>query len=68
MEDHENPTISCPGNITLAAGQSTATWTEPTGNDNCPGWTVIRTGPAPGSTFPSGTTTIIYTATDASGN
>ena len=69
VEDHENPTITCPPNITLSATQSTATWTEPAGNDNCPGWTVTRTGPAPGSTFnPGTTTTITYKVTDASGN
>jgi hypothetical protein len=68
VEDHENPAITCPANIVLPANQNTATWTEPTGSDNCPGWTVTRTGPAPGSIFAPGITTISYTVTDASGN
>jgi hypothetical protein len=68
VEDHENPTITCPANITITGNQNTATWVEPAGNDNCPGWTVTRTGPAPGSTFAPGVTTITYTVTDASGN
>jgi Concanavalin A-like lectin/glucanases superfamily/FG-GAP-like repeat/HYR domain/IPT/TIG domain/Secretion system C-terminal sorting domain len=71
VNDISFPTFnSCPGNIFLSACVSTATWTEPTASDNCPGVTVVRTaGPAPGSTFLNGTTTTItYTATDAAGN
>ncbi|CAN5779971.1 hypothetical protein BH10BAC3_BH10BAC3_01050 [soil metagenome] len=68
VEDHENPAITCPGNITLTGNQNTAMWTEPNVDDNCPGWTVTRTGPASGSIFADGITTITCTATDASGN
>ncbi len=68
-KDITSPTITCPGNIVLSACQSTATWAVPTGNDNCSGWTISRSGPAPGSTFANGsTTTITYTATDLAGN
>ena len=70
--DNIHPVISnCPSNITVNAGaacSATATWTVPTAEDNCAGYALVRTaGPAPGSTFPLGTTNVIYTATDASG-
>ena len=70
VTDNTAPAITCPSNITLSACQSTATYAPPTATDNCPGVTVARTaGPASGSTFANGTTTTItYTATDASGN
>ena len=71
--DNIHPVISnCPSNITVNAGAgctATATWTVPTAEDNCTGYTLVRTaGPAPGSSFPLGTTTVTYTATDASNN
>jgi beta-lactam-binding protein with PASTA domain len=70
VTDNTAPSITCPSNITLSACQSTATWTAPNATDNCPGVTVAQTaGPASGSNFANGTTTTItYTATDASGN
>lgn len=72
VEDHENPTITCPANQTVSptspAG-APVTYTPPVGTDNCPGATTARTaGPQSGSTFPIGTTTVTYTVTDASGN
>src|SRR5204863_2367770 len=63
----------CPSNITVNTGvgrttrKQTATWTAPTATSNC----AIRsftTNLAPGSTFPKGTTTVTYTATDSSNN
>ena len=60
---------ACPSNITIAGGagcNATATWTPPTATDNC-GATVTGTH-TPGQTFPAGTTTVVYIATDASGN
>ena len=75
--DAENPTIpDCPPNIgtlPMDAGQcgATANWTEPTINDNCPNPAIARsdaTGLANGDVFPSGVTTVEYTATDAAGN
>ena len=69
IADVTAPTIACPDNIVLSACQNTATWTEPTGNDNCSGWTVSRSGPAPGSVFANGSsTTITYTVTDVAGH
>lgn len=63
------PSINCPSNIVLDACTSTASWSEPAGSDNCSGWTVSRTGPAPGSTFATGTTsTVSYVVTDVGGN
>ncbi len=41
-------------------------WTLPVPNDNCSGATV-GSSHQPGATFPSGTTTVTYTVTDASG-
>jgi len=73
VTDVEAPTITCPSNITVnnGTGQCSAVvnYSIPTGADNCPGVTVALTsGPASGSTFPLGTTTVTYTATDAVGN
>src|SRR4029078_4124028 len=69
-KDVTPPTIVCPANITLSACTSTATWTAPSGSDDCSGLVVTQSdGPASGSTFaPGSTTTISYLATDAAGN
>jgi subtilisin-like proprotein convertase family protein len=72
VNDTELPVItSCPSNITLSntPGQCSriANWVAPTASDNCPGVTMTSNF-APGSTFPVGTTTVIYTATDAHAN
>ncbi len=71
--DNENPTISCPGNITQNADPGSCgavvTYTAPVGTDNCSGATTIQTvGLASGSTFPIGTTTNTFEVTDAAGN
>lgn len=70
--DNTAPVISCPANITLeptCPSGAVATWTPPVGTDNCPGAITTRTaGPAPGSVFPIGTTTVTYSVTDAAGN
>jgi hypothetical protein len=74
VNDTENPTlVGLPSNMTVptSAGScsATASWTAPTGSDNCSGVTVTQTaGLASGATFPLGTTAVTYTATDASGN
>lgn len=72
--DNESPTIhDCPKTITVDADDGacskTVSWTEPTATDNQPGVSIVQTeGPAPGSSFPVGTTHIKYTATDVSSN
>ncbi len=72
VNDTENPTISCPGNITQAndAGVCGAVITfNVTSTDNCPGEVITQTaGLASGATFPVGTTTNTFLVTDASGN
>jgi hypothetical protein len=72
VNDTQAPVFTCPANITVttAAGVCTApvTYAAPA-TDNCPGVVVTRTaGPASGSAFPVGVTTVTHTATDASGN
>lgn len=66
----------CPADTTVYTGtgattcNATATWTEPTATDNCttPANLVWTRSHTPGSVFAAGTTTVTYTATDASGN
>jgi hypothetical protein len=68
--DTERPVPSCPGDITVSAapGQCTsnvsflATFT-----DNCVGGSIVCV-PGSGFSFPKGTTNVVCTATDASGN
>ncbi|MCB0400725.1 MAG: HYR domain-containing protein, partial [Flavobacteriales bacterium] len=71
--DAELPTITCPANITVGntpgSCSAVVNYTTPVGSDNCPGVTTTLTaGLASGSTFPVGTTTVMYTVTDASSN
>jgi hypothetical protein len=69
--DNTLPMIGCPANITLEATCPTGavgTYTPPVGTDNCASTTARTAGPASGSVFPIGTTTVTHTVTDASGN
>ncbi|TAE29394.1 MAG: HYR domain-containing protein [Cytophagales bacterium] len=62
---------STPDNVTrvIASGSSAVvSYTTPTATDNCTSFTISRTGLASGSEFPVGETTVVHTATDASGN
>ncbi len=77
VTDDEAPVISgCPGNfnVPMDAGECGAviTWSDPTANDNCDGSLVPTrtdgTGLNSGDIFPTGTTTISYSVTDAAGN
>ncbi len=68
-------TFSCPANINATVSGSTTetvvSWTEPAGSTTCASGIVTVTqtaGPASGSLFPVGTTTIEYEATDDCGN
>jgi gliding motility-associated-like protein len=61
---------TCPSNITLDTDENceaAANWTEPEVSDNC-GPIDLQSDIASGSTFPIGTTTVTYTATDEGGN
>ena len=68
--DETAPVISgCPEDLIVIANSSckaTASWTAPTADDNC-AFTMTSTH-SPGDEFVAGTTTVTYTATDASGN
>jgi len=70
--DTENPVISgCPSDITVNNDPgicgAAVSWTEPTASDNC-GIDTFSSDRHPGDTFPVGTTTVTYTATDIHGN
>ena len=69
--DSTPPTINCPSDIskTLPQGQcdDTATWAAPSTSDNCSAVNVVGSHNS-GDTFQPGTTTVTYTATDASNN
>ncbi|MFN8236934.1 MAG: HYR domain-containing protein [Chitinophagales bacterium] len=72
VTDNEAPSITCPANIAVnvAAGTcaQTATYTAPTGTDNCPGATTAQiAGLASGASYPKGTTTNTFRVTDAVG-
>lgn len=72
VNDMQNPTITCPANITQAAvaGQCTAvvTYAAPTVSDNCPGVGTPSCTPPSGSTFNKGVTTVNCMVKDASNN
>ena len=58
---------TCPADITSGGGA--VSWPEPVADDNCyaPVTVTQTAGPANGSVFPEGTTTVTYTATDTTG-
>jgi lipoprotein signal peptidase len=61
---------NCPLNITLTTADTAAiaTWTAPTATDNCTTPPSVSSTHNTGATFKLGTTTVIYTATDAKNN
>ncbi|RLA68912.1 MAG: hypothetical protein DRG30_10720, partial [Epsilonproteobacteria bacterium] len=68
VNDSENPVISgCPSDITVNNDPgicgAVVSWTEPTASDNC-GIDTFTSDYNSGDTFPIGTTTVTYTATD----
>jgi hypothetical protein len=72
IDDVTPPTfIDCPEDFTELPNtpvcEAFVFWTEPTLEDNCAGATMTSTH-SPGDLFPSGTTTVTYTATDIGGN
>jgi HYR domain/Ricin-type beta-trefoil lectin domain-like/Secretion system C-terminal sorting domain len=60
---------SCPTNITVTttSPNAIAQWTTPTATDNCTAPSVSGTF-VTGASFPTGTTAVVFTATDAKGN
>jgi hypothetical protein len=71
VNDNEMPVITqMPGNITATtdSGMCTANiiWLSPIATDNCA--VTLTSSANSGDTFPVGTTTVVFTATDASGN
>ncbi len=72
ISDNEDPTISCPSNITqnnTPGDCGTIVNYNVTSGDNCMGQTVMQTtGLASGANFPVGTTTNTFVVTDVAGN
>ncbi|MEZ4920232.1 MAG: HYR domain-containing protein [Saprospiraceae bacterium] len=73
VTDNELPTFTdCPSNVTVTVdvGQcsSVQTWSDPVADDNCDLTVVQTSGPVSGTALPIGVSTILYTATDPSGN
>ncbi|MBL7818867.1 MAG: HYR domain-containing protein [Saprospiraceae bacterium] len=71
LNDTQAPTLTaCPANQTINStngSSATATWTAPTATDNCT-LAGVTSNYASGAAFGIGTTNVIYTATDVSGN
>ncbi|XP_033097160.1 mucin-12-like [Anneissia japonica] len=71
VTDEEYPSFpNCPSAIDLEISSGTSvnvTWTEPVANDNH-GIKSLTSNYVPGDSFGTGTTTVIYNATDLSGN
>ena len=73
VADTDPPVIDCPGDMTTTNDPgkcgAVVTFSEPSATDNSGAPTVVQTeGPASGSLFPVGSTTLTFTATDAAGN
>jgi uncharacterized repeat protein (TIGR01451 family) len=73
--DPNAPTISCPANVTAVTNQNvcqqggcqTVSYATPTAMDDCPGVQVVCVPPS-GACMPTGSTTVMCTATDTAGN
>lgn len=73
VNDVQAPSITCPANIVkntdLNLCTAVTTYANATFTDNCTGGSVVRiSGPQSGSAFPKTTTSVVFRATDASGN
>lgn len=72
VNDTEAPVLVCPANMIVnptSLDGAVVHYTVPAGTDNCAGAVTTRiAGPASGSLFPIGTTTITYQVVDAAGN
>lgn len=68
VKDQTAPVLSCPGNLSVNTCD-VVTYTMPNAQDACSNVTLILTGGFnSGQVFPSGTTTVTWTATDSYGN
>ncbi|WP_430405764.1 HYR domain-containing protein [Fluviicola sp.] len=72
VNDTEAPVFTnCPSDITVnndpGVCGAVVNWIAPTATDNCSAVS-LTSNYTPGDNFPTGTTTVIYTATDAAGN
>ena len=71
VTDNEKPKVTCPTNIVVSAAANVCeaqVFFTVSATDNCAFNADITAGLASGSIFPVGTTTNMFTATDASGN
>ena len=73
VEDTENPTVTCPSDITVSVDDATnctaiVNYTTPTASDNCSGVGAVSCSPASGSVFALGSNTVTCSATDNAGN
>ncbi len=69
--DETVPTIFCPQNQTVDNGSCapTVNYAAPNASDNCGNATLtLVSGPASGTAFPSGITTVVWSADDGNGN
>ncbi len=72
VTDNEDPVINgCLADIVISTDdgscEASATWTPPTASDNCAVSSFVSSH-SPGTIFPKGSTTVLYTATDPAGN
>ena len=74
VTDNENPVIVCSSNIVRSTDLNQCTaiinYAAPTATDNCPGVVTAIVAPslASGLSFPVGASTVVWIATDATGN
>jgi hypothetical protein len=71
LPDVTAPVIAgCPAsqNLTTSGTSAIATWATPTATDACPGTVTLTSNFNSGSSFPIGSTTVVYTARDAANN
>ena len=72
VQDTQNPTITCPANITTPTDpdqcSAKVTYAQPSVGDNCPQVGTPNCSPASGTTFQKGTTTVTCSVKDSSSN
>ena len=72
INDTQPPVIACPPSITQPADPGVCTgvvvYAAPSASDNCPGVGTVACAPASGAAFQKGTTTVVCSVSDASGN